>query len=440
MAQYDLLLTQNVHDSGIEFSEKYVNIAKGGLLSALANGTPSVLAAGTNGYILKRNDTTDTGLEWVAQETGHTQNTDTGTTSQTFQLHSANDGGKLKAESSTKFGVKNAADNAYIDLQALGITASSISLTTGTISTAPNNATDIANKTYVDGLLAANDAMIFKGTIGSGGTVETLPTTHDIGWTYKVTTAATYAGKVCEVGDMLISMAKRTGSGNQNTDWAVVQANIDGAVTGPAGAISVENIALWNSNNRSLKDSGVLLSSLATTANLNDYITKTTLNSANTIMYATSANTPAALPVGASTFVGRKSTGNIDALSAAEARTILNVADGANNYSHPNHTGDVTSVADGATTIATGAVTLSKMANVATGTVFYRKTASTGVPEVQTLATLKTDLGNMPIDWVSAPATKTSTGAAGQAAYDSNFLYVCTEANVWKRSVLATNW
>jgi hypothetical protein len=33
------------------------------------------------------------------------------------------------------------------------------------------------------------------------------------------------------------------------------------------------------------------------------------------------------------------------------------------------------------------------MANVATGTVFYRKTAAAGAPEVQTLATLKTDLG-----------------------------------------------
>lgn len=33
------------------------------------------------------------------------------------------------------------------------------------------------------------------------------------------------------------------------------------------------------------------------------------------------------------------------------------------------------------------------MADVATSTVFYRKTAGTGDPEVQTLATLKTDLG-----------------------------------------------
>lgn len=37
----------------------------------------------------------------------------------------------------------------------------------------------------------------------------------------------------------------------------------------------------------------------------------------------------------------------------------------ANNYSHPNHTGDVTSVGDGATTIANDAVTYAKMQNVA---------------------------------------------------------------------------
>ncbi len=60
----------------------------------------------------------------------------------------------------------------------------------------------------------------------------------------------------------------------------------------------------------------------------------------------------------------------------------------------PALTGDVTSPAGSATTtIAAGVVTLAKMANVATGTVFYRKTASTGAPEVQTLATLKADLG-----------------------------------------------
>jgi hypothetical protein len=58
-------------------------------------------------------------------------------------------------------------------------------------------------------------------------------------------------------------------------------------------------------------------------------------------------------------------------------------------------TGDVTGTGTGsfAATIANGAVTLAKQANVPSGSVFYRKSANAGAPETQTLATLKTDLG-----------------------------------------------
>jgi hypothetical protein len=53
------------------------------------------------------------------------------------------------------------------------------------------------------------------------------------------------------------------------------------------------------------------------------------LYDANTMLYATTDNIPAALSIAASTFVGRKATGNISAMSATEARAILNVVDGA---------------------------------------------------------------------------------------------------------------
>ncbi|MBA3591385.1 hypothetical protein [Methylibium sp.] len=73
----------------------------------------------------------------------------------------------------------------------------------------------------------------------------------------------------------------------------------------------------------------------------------------------------------------------------------------------PAHTGDVTTVAGAvATTIATAAVTLAKMANVATATVIGRNTAGTGVPEA--LTTLPT--GVMPAH------TGDVTSAAGALA------------------------
>lgn len=93
-----------------------------------------------------------------------------------------------------------------------------------------------AIKNYIDGLLGANDAMVFKGTLGSGGTITVLPITYSAGWSYRVITAGTYAGVVCEVGDLIIAIVDRAGSGNVNSDWTVIQTNLDGAVIGPASS------------------------------------------------------------------------------------------------------------------------------------------------------------------------------------------------------------
>lgn len=56
------------------------------------------------------------------------------------------------------------------------------------------------------------------------------------------------------------------------------------------------------------------------------------------------------------------------------------IAAGANLYVHPNHSGEVTSVADGATTIANNAVTLAKLATQAAETVLANATAGAAVP------------------------------------------------------------
>ena len=84
---------------------------------------------------------------------------------------------------------------------------------------------------------AANDAMVFKGTIGAAGqspapTVISLPTSgYSAGDTYRVVTADTYAGKVCEVGDLIIAIKDYSSSESGDADWTVAQTNIDGALT-----------------------------------------------------------------------------------------------------------------------------------------------------------------------------------------------------------------
>jgi hypothetical protein len=73
-------------------------------------------------------------------------------------------------------------------------------------------------------------------------------------------------------------------------------------------------------------------------------------------------------------------------MSAADFTKLAGVATGANNYTHPNHTGDVTSAGDGATTIVGNAVTNAKLADMATATIKGRTTAGTGDPEDLTAA------------------------------------------------------
>lgn len=109
----------------------------------------------------------------------------------------------------------------------------------------------------IDNKITAADAMIYKGTLGTDGTVTKVPANgYKIGWTYKVITAGTYAGIKCEVGDMLIAINNGPVSGTTvvNADWTVVQANIDGAVTGPASATAGHIAVFDGATGKVIKD------------------------------------------------------------------------------------------------------------------------------------------------------------------------------------------
>lgn len=118
--------------------------------------------------------------------------------------------------------------------------------------------------------------------------------------------------------------------------------------------------------------------------------------------------------VSTSTIKGRitAGSGSPEDLTASQARTLLNVADGANNYSHPNHSGDVTSSGDGATTIASGAVTYAKIQNVsATDRLLGRSSAGAGVIQEITCSSFGRNL----IDDADAGAGRTTLGLGGAA-------------------------
>ena len=80
------------------------------------------------------------------------------------------------------------------------------------------------------------------------------------------------------------------------------------------------------------------------------------------------------------------------------------------------------------TTHVTWLLPFANIANVATGTVMYRKTASTGPMEAQTLATLKTDL------WLTGTNSGDQTSIVGITWTLSQFNTACTDAD------FATGW
>lgn len=111
----------------------------------------------------------------------------------------------------------------------------------------------------IGALLGANDALVFKGIIDSG---HPLPTAgYEVGYTYRVNEAGTYAGQKCEQGDLIICIADALSTSTPH--WTVAQTNIDGAVIGPAGATD-DNIVLFSgSTGKLIKNSGKKLSDLA---------------------------------------------------------------------------------------------------------------------------------------------------------------------------------
>lgn len=122
-----------------------------------------------------------------------------------------------------------------------------------------------AIKAYADALIAANDAMVYKGVIDCS-TNPNYPAA-DKGHTYRVSVAGKIGGASgtnVEVGDIILCLSDGVSAGDQATVgsyWNVIQTNIDGAVTGAESSTS-GNIATFNgTSGKVIQDGGKALPS-----------------------------------------------------------------------------------------------------------------------------------------------------------------------------------
>lgn len=135
---------------------------------------------------------------------------------------------------------------------------------TATTQASADNSTKLATTAYTDAavsaVLGANDAMVYKGVIDAS--LNPNYPASNAGDAYKISVAGKIGGASgtnVEVGDLLIATLDGSAAGTQATvgaNWTIVQANIDGAVTGPASSTS-GNIATFNgTGGKVIQDSG----------------------------------------------------------------------------------------------------------------------------------------------------------------------------------------
>ena len=150
---------------------------------------------------------------------------------------------------------------------------------TGTVTLAadPTQNLEAATKQYVDRLVAG----INDFTVGVVDSSTPLPATdYKVGQTFRVAEAGTYAGVECEAGDLIIVIKDYAADGASNSDFLVVQANVDGAVTGPDASTDANIVVFDGTTGRKIKDSSVTIASVSdAVAKAHEHANKTQLDS-----------------------------------------------------------------------------------------------------------------------------------------------------------------
>jgi phage-related tail fiber protein len=223
------------------------------------------------------------------------------------------------------------------------------SAVTATTQNQGDNSTKIATTAYVDtAITSLPEPMVFKGSLGTGGTITTLPTasSSNEGYTYKVITAGTYASQAAKVGDTFIS---------DGSAWVLIPSGDE-----PSGTVTSVTIKATSPINID-SSSAITTSGTRTLSHANSGVTAGTYRSVtvNATGHVTAGTNPTTLSgygitdakiangvitLGSNTITPLTSFTETDPVFSASAAAGISSTDITNWNNKTSNTGTVTSV------------------------------------------------------------------------------------------------
>lgn len=257
---------------------------------------------------------------------------------------------------------------------------------------------EVATQTWVNALI---------GQLNSGvpGIVDDsenpLPSTgYKAGQSWRVSVAGTYAGQDCEVGDLIICLKNYEADGAGNSDFMVIQANIDGAVTGPDAATDGHIVVFDGATGKIIKDSTVAIASLNDAiAKAHEHTNKTQLDSftkTETELLSTAHDDAAS---------------QVSALKTELEESIADKADADSVYTKTDVDSKISTLTQNINTKVDSATVDSKIAAAKTEIL---EEAATNASEA-----LETRIGEIPSETTLKSYIDTAVGSGGSASADA---------------------
>lgn len=136
---------------------------------------------------------------------------------------------------------------------------------------------EVATKEYADSIVAAAKSEV---PIVIDGDHPFPADAYKAGQKYVVALAGTYLGQKCEVGDVILITKDYSAEGASDSDGIVLQANIDGAVTGADSSIDGEIVVFSGATGKVIKSSAINMNTLSDAiAKIHEHTNKTQLDS-----------------------------------------------------------------------------------------------------------------------------------------------------------------